>query len=950
MHMKNKAEVFKFLIKIVQKKLIEDGNLLSVEEQTSDNLIQIGSDEIGSELRKVMPALEEKDRKDNDLRDLVGKAFYKYMKKGRRNQLREDKYSIDSRTLGPLFELAKDDDEKIIQALKNRWKSLSSLSIYVGFVGWKGFFLERSITIHEYLHGDMNKAEMNKTLNNSKSIKEQRIRNNFDVQKLLQWRKLSRRIRTTIIMLAAAMTIIALLPDNRSIIVKFFQEDVWSIFGGGNEAFPDDVNGILVLTIDRDDHDNLRSDLIETINRNSDPSLKVKARESNIKLNTELGDKAAHEQAKRVGKKYNARIVIWGKMISDKKKFYPYISIVDDEQRNVFFKTNEINMDDLDVSEYNLPSILIDKPEAILTFITGYIAYNCRDLDKALDCFMRIKELGNMSEIRQVNLLILIGNCYFKRYDEKKDSIDYKQAEEYYKLAISISPHETDAYINLSGLYLRNGEFEKALEYSKIGVSQHYIVIDKSTKYLAHAYFGLDSIDKAIKFFTILTEADPNDSYSRTMIGTCYFSKKNYELAIKHFDISTAIYQGDDITWSIKGMANYRLGNLKQAKKCFTKSLRINDRDYQSWFTLGNIFANEDLEKSTKCFLEAAKINPFQYYIWSNIANNFYKNGDKQNAIKYIKKSLTVDSIQSESWTLWAKIFEKENNFKEVIKCYIQALKYSPDNWEIMHNLGLAYYNIENLDMAIQSCEASLALNKNNTRSWHQLGKIYHDQGNYRSSVNAINEAIRINPLDYQNYYKRGLSQLQMKDDSCALISFSEAVKLNQSDFFSWCALGDLFLENNKFIEARNAFLKATNLRPDEFLPWCRLGTVYTVLDEKKLAFRCYDKAKDLKSNSAQLDFVIAMSHLHFNNQQQSKKLFLSLNMNNSALAFCYLGLGHIALINEARDEAIAFYKKAKKEFANDETFNIFFNRYYKLLLVFGFDNDERVDILIEVN
>ena len=146
------VERYTLLIEIVYKRLKEENYVYAEEELNTKTISKIGAIEIGADLRRKIPFLIEKERIKVDFKSLVGEACYNYIYLGRKNLIKEDKFSIDHRTLEDLMNLINKDEIEIIKSIRKKQLHISLLALYVGYVGWLGFCKVPQITINSYLN------------------------------------------------------------------------------------------------------------------------------------------------------------------------------------------------------------------------------------------------------------------------------------------------------------------------------------------------------------------------------------------------------------------------------------------------------------------------------------------------------------------------------------------------------------------------------------------------------------------------------------------------------------------------------------------------------------------------------------------------------------------------------------------------------------------------------
>jgi hypothetical protein len=138
-------------------------------------------------------------------------------------------------------------------------------------------------------------------------------------------------------------------------------------------VFSKNLIGILVMRMADDDaHNSLQGELVSTLNKElqKDPigkQIEVHAGLETIDENNGLS--AAHEHARAIGQPVNAKLVIWGRKIAD-KKLYPRITLVNPPK--AWSATSERTYDAVKIDEVRLPEELVDEPFYLIHFAAGY--------------------------------------------------------------------------------------------------------------------------------------------------------------------------------------------------------------------------------------------------------------------------------------------------------------------------------------------------------------------------------------------------------------------------------------------------------------------------------------------------------------------------------------------------------------------------------------------------
>jgi tetratricopeptide (TPR) repeat protein len=208
--------------------------------------------------------------------------------------------------------------------------------------------------------------------------------------------------------------------------------------------FSKDLTGILVMRIVGDDALNsLQGELVEKLNAElqKDPAGKqIEVHAGHKMVDENNGLAAAHERARATGQPLNAKLVIWGRKIGD-KKFYPRITVVGAPK--AWSATSERTHDAQKIDELRLPDELVDEPFYLIHFAAGYSYHAQANYKEALPHFEAAlrRQGGSPNEI--ADLQFFSGFCAYALGAGKKDMAAklqeaiglYEKAAEAYKEA-----------------------------------------------------------------------------------------------------------------------------------------------------------------------------------------------------------------------------------------------------------------------------------------------------------------------------------------------------------------------------------------------------------------------------------------------------------------------------------------------------------------------------------
>ena len=198
------------------------------------------------------------------------------------------------------------------------------------------------------------------------------------------------------------------------------------------------------------------------------------------------------------------------------------------------------------------------------------------------------------------------------------------------------------------------------------------------------------------------------------------------------------------------------------------------------------------------------------------------------------------------------------NNLDEInsqIKTLSKAIQSDPNNWEIYHYRGRAYYrrgndsnSSEDYSLAIEDYTKALGMNPDNWEIYQDRGKAYYYRGydlssteDYSLAIEDYSKAICLNPDNWEIYQDRGRAYynrcflLHSKEDySRAIEDHTKAIELNPDNWEIYHDRGKdynnrgvLLHSNEDFSRAIEDYTKAIGLNPDNWEIYQDRGKAY---------------------------------------------------------------------------------------------------------------------------
>ena len=149
---------------------------------------------------------------------------------------------------------------------------------------------------------------------------------------------------------------------------------------------------------------------------------------------------------------------------------------------------------------------------------------------------------------------------------------------------------------------------------------------------------------------------------------------------------------------------------------------------------------------------------------------------------------------------------------KIALKKFETILLHYPNHPKILNLIGLAYYQLKNLNMALEYIMKAIANDSKEIGFYINLGNIYRESQNYSDAENAYMRGLEINNNSYELFYNLGILYTKQHKYKKAIKYYERSFKINPLNKFNLDNLGNAYNELARFDEAIKCYNKAIDL------------------------------------------------------------------------------------------------------------------------------------------
>jgi tetratricopeptide (TPR) repeat protein len=209
-----------------------------------------------------------------------------------------------------------------------------------------------------------------------------------------------------------------------------------------------------------------------------------------------------------------------------------------------------------------------------------------------------------------------------------------------------------------------------------------------------------------------------------------------------------------------------------------------------------------------------------------------------------------------------------------------KATQLKSNSAQNFNNLGMAYYEAEKYDEALEAYDRAKDLDPQNIislvglgKSLYQLGKVDEsriflkeatqaptnsakDLGfkgdalglleNDQSAIAIYEKAIKSDPNDSELWFKNGALLEKLGNNRKASEAYQKAISLKQDNIDAWNGYGTVLIRQQKFQEAKDTLEEAIKIEPTNPAIWKNLGLALEYLGESERSQEMYQQALKL--------------------------------------------------------------------------------------------------------
>ncbi len=205
--------------------------------------------------------------------------------------------------------------------------------------------------------------------------------------------------------------------------------------------------------------------------------------------------------------------------------------------------------------------------------------------------------------------------------------------------------------------------------------------------------FSINGQDrKALHYFKMATEKDPQSTTAWYGLGYCYAGKNSQADAIEAYRRAIRTDPANEISHFHLGNYYTKIGHYNEAIESYQQVVTLNPKFEAGHFQLG-ILLNKlgRYEEGREAFKNVVRINPAAKNAYYNMGLTYTQLGHYYLAVNAYKKALDIHPAFTEAQFKLGAVYGKLGNIKDEMAAYKRTIRINPDFAPAHYALGQIY-------------------------------------------------------------------------------------------------------------------------------------------------------------------------------------------------------------------------------------------------------------------
>jgi tetratricopeptide (TPR) repeat protein len=467
---------------------------------------------------------------------------------------------------------------------------------------------------------------------------------------------------------------------------------------------------------------------------------------------------------------------------------------------------------------------------------------------------------------------------YLKAYQYEREG-DFDEAARRYALVVQFDPTREALHTHLVSLYLRTGQFQKALAAGEDAISRFPNNV-RVQMIMGDILSSQGKYQEASDHYKKVMQVEPSNARAYLLAGYNLRALKQYEDASKLFRQATVVEPANPLGYHYLGSALVRTGEMQSAEEKFKKSLTLRPSFIEARENLARVLelqkkypeameqykiilklkpGDKKINEHLKRFdfaagaqstdnVEVAEVTPFvpsEANIHTQIGIIFYEQAVYLEAVDEFRLAL-ANKEDKELRLVIAKIYELFGRMDKAINEVETYRKEdaSEESIDILLNLARLYGLNKEMKKSIELLKQAVVMDLDNDRLYHALALAHMSLNENEEAYQNINKAIKLNDKKDTYYFEQGalLERLGQFDQAIAAMKHTLEINPHHSNAHNF--IGYIYATKGEDLDKAQSHLEqALTIQPRNGYFLDSLGWIYHKKGEPKQALVHIKKA-----------------------------------------------------------------------------------------------------------
>lgn len=228
----------------------------------------------------------------------------------------------------------------------------------------------------------------------------------------------------------------------------------------------------------------------------------------------------------------------------------------------------------------------------------------------------------------------------------------------------------------------------------------------------------------------------------------------------------------------------------------------------------------------------------------------YLRNGDSESAKILFLKYLEKDSTNSGMWYSLARLHEIDNEIELAVDGYLNAYKYSVENYEALERLHVLYKQNNQWNEIIALFEPLVAADSTNYSGKLALAEANFYLENKDLAKSILTKLKNIKRLQWPVYNLLGRIEFEDKNYLLAKEYYQKLIDLDSSSRIGWLFLGFIYSDMDSLDKAAHHYQIALEKLPEDPYLLSFYGLTLNRLDKNQEALQQLEKALKIDSDN----------------------------------------------------------------------------------------------------